>query len=298
MEFSVYQRGVKSTDRKRRVLISLAGLVGEVGSIVSAYKNKELLAPHDPSLKRELTEELGDALWYLTSIANVYGISLNTIAKHNLEKAKWLDKDGRVTKFDKEFSEDEQFPRQFDVDFTEKNIKSGNVVQVKISIKGVIVGDFLTDNSYDRDGYRYHDVFHLAYAAVLGWSPVIRALLKRKRKSNRKIDEIEDGARATAVEEAISIFIFNYAKAHNFFRDQNAIGFGLLRRVREIAGNLEVKDCTAKQWSKAISRGYEVFRELKENKGGIVSVDLDKADIWYQGRVEKKVAKNARSKRR
>ena len=42
----------------------------------------------------------------------------------------------------------------------------------------------------------FHDVFHLAYAAVLGWSPTTRALLKIKRKSRPEIDENEDGARA------------------------------------------------------------------------------------------------------
>ena len=63
------------------------------------------------------------------------------------------------------------------------------------------LGDDLTDNSYREDGYRFHDVMHLANVACLHWSPVLHALMKRKRKSNRRTDEVEDGARAMIFEE-------------------------------------------------------------------------------------------------
>ena len=39
-------------------------------------------------------------------------------------------------------------------------------------------------NNRRDDGYRFHDVVHLAYAAILGWSPVTRALLDCKRRSS------------------------------------------------------------------------------------------------------------------
>ena len=58
----------------------------------------------------------------------------------------------------------------------------------------MFIGDTLTDNVRDPDHYRFHDVFHLAYAAILHWSPVVRALIKQKRKSVQYIDENEDGA--------------------------------------------------------------------------------------------------------
>jgi hypothetical protein len=54
----------------------------------------------------------------------------------------------------------------------------------------------MADNAYERAGYRFHDVFHLAFAAVLGWSPITRALLKRKRKSSPEVDEVEDRGRS------------------------------------------------------------------------------------------------------
>ncbi|MFI0349933.1 hypothetical protein [Actinomadura sp. 9N407] len=62
---------------------------------------------------------------------------------------------------------------------------------------------------------RMHDVFHLSYAAVLGWSPVMRSLMRRKRKSDPAIDEAEDGGRAIAIEEGISTMVFSYASRHN-----------------------------------------------------------------------------------
>ena len=60
---------------------------------------------------------------------------------------------------------------------------------------GLNFGDRLTDNIVDPDGYRYHDIFHFAYAVHLGWSPVIRSLLRAKRKSVPATDENEDGGR-------------------------------------------------------------------------------------------------------
>ena len=39
------------------------------------------------------------------------------------------------------------------------------------------------------DDYRFHDAFHYAYAAILGWSPVTRALFRLKRKSETDVDE-------------------------------------------------------------------------------------------------------------
>ena len=83
------------------------------------------------------------------------------------------------------------------------------------------MGDRLTDNILEPDDYRFHDVFHYAYTAVLGWSPVMRALFKLKRKSQPKIDEAEDGARALLIEEGIATWIFGQAKKLEFlFRDE------------------------------------------------------------------------------
>lgn len=58
------------------------------------------------------------------------------------------------------------------------------------------IGNEGGDNFYDPDGYRWHDAFHLANLTVLGCSPGVRALLKRKRRSDPLVDNVEDGGLA------------------------------------------------------------------------------------------------------
>ncbi len=277
--FVEYEQMVERTDERKSRTISLMGLVGEVGDLHSMMK-KLLLQRDNPSFRNELREEFGDLLWYMTSLASLYKIPLQEIAESNAAKAESLYSAGGVPSFDADFPEDERFPRKFSVNFLEKPLKHG--VHVKISINGVVVGDALTDNAHEDDGYRYHDVFHLAYAAVLGWSPVMRALLKRKRKTNARIDEVEDGARAVVIDEAVSIYVFNHAAERGWYADSSSIDISLLKTIRRLVGGLEVKACTAKQWRNAIHQGYAAFLELKNNSGGEVTVDLDKQRLCFQ----------------
>lgn len=277
--FHEYQRGVNATDEKKKPLVSLLGLVGEIGDVQTVVKRRLELVGY-ANFSKDMAEEIGDTLWYLGSLASCFGLSLADIAAKNIEKAKALHSAGEINVFDGRFPKDERLPRQFSVVFVEKPLDGS--VQVKIVLSGVIIGDALTDNALEDDGYRYHDAFHLAYAAILGWSPVTRALLRRKRKSSKETDEVEDGARAIIVEEAISVFLFNQAQTRDEFRALSAIDISLLKTVRRLGGNLEVKRCTAKQWQLAIFKGYEIFRQLRDNHGGTVSLDLDRAHISYK----------------
>jgi hypothetical protein len=140
-----------------------------------------------------------------------------------------------------------------------------------------------TVNRADPDGYRFHDVFHLAYMTHLGWSPVIRSLLKLKRKSNRKIDEEQDGARATIIEEAISTWIFNHAHAREYFKtkQQGRLSYDLLKQVHDMVRGYEVHECALWQWERAILDGFSIFRDLMENGGGIVRVNLSARTITF-----------------
>jgi hypothetical protein len=64
---------------------------------------------------------------------------------------------------------------------------------------------------------------------VLGWSPTLRALLQLKRKSRPEIDENEDGARASIIEEGISTWIFNHGARNADFRAVKTLDYGLFR---------------------------------------------------------------------
>ncbi len=281
MDFKDYQKKVEKSDRSKRAVISIYGFMSEVGSIFATLKKRFINKGEYPNFKEELIEELGDCLWYLSSIATRYGLSLEKIAESNLNKAKNLFNEGEPINFDQDYPEDEQFPRYFEVEFREAIVKKR--AHVKISINGIFVGDPLTDNSYDpKDGYRYHDVFHLSYAAVLGWSPIVRRMLKRKRKSVSQTDEIEDGARAAIIEEAISILIFNKAKKHKYFKHANTVDLSLLKQVMDLASELEVSKCTSRQWKDAILQGYECFNKLNDEKGGKIIVSLDNESVTFE----------------
>lgn len=277
--FADYQAMVERTDERKQRTISLMGLVGEIGDLHSSIK-KLMIQKLNSSFRTELREEFGDVLWYLTSLAALYKIPLAEIAQTNAEKAERLYSSGSVATFDQEYPKDEQIPRKFLASFIEKPLNRG--VYVKISVNGVTVGDALTDNANEDDGYRYHDVFHLAYAAVLGWSPVTRALLKCKRKSAPKTDEVEDGARAAIVEEAVSILVFNHAEERGWYAERSSIDIGLLKTIQRMVAGLEVEACTAKQWQSAIHQGYLAFDRLKRNNGGAVAMDLDRQTIVYE----------------
>ncbi len=63
----------------------------------------------------------------------------------------------RQPDFDIGFPEYEQLPRQFSIELRERD--NGKVY---LRWNGVFIGDPLTDNIGEEDGFRYHDVIHFA----------------------------------------------------------------------------------------------------------------------------------------
>jgi NTP pyrophosphatase (non-canonical NTP hydrolase) len=267
------------------LVVPLLGLAGETGELLTEYKKLLRDGEAHRMFKDRVSEELGDLLWYVANVASKFDLDLNVIAEANLKKVR--DRWGEVqaagaVDFDAEYPETERFPRRFEMDFTEVMVEG--LVKMRLLKDGKPVGNELTDNAYDPDdGYRFHDVFHCAYAAVLGWSPVIRKLHGRKRKSNATVDEVEDGARAAAIEEGLSAMVFEYARQHNFLEGVVALDYSLLRTVKGVTSQLEVSKCGLGSWERAILQGFEVWRELKRHRGGRVLADLNGQRISYQG---------------
>ena len=71
--------------------------------------------------------------------------------------------------FDEDCPQEEQIPRLLEIEVFERPV--GGKLYVFQRCNGINMGDRLTDNIMRPDDYRFHDVFHYAYAAVLGWSP-------------------------------------------------------------------------------------------------------------------------------
>jgi hypothetical protein len=144
---------------------------------------------------------------------------------------------------------------------------------------GVPCGNELGDNAYDEDGYRWHDCFHLAHLAILGWSPVFRALLKRKRKSTPRIDDVEDGGRAVAKEEGITAMVFEAATRAGHYERVRVVDSEVLRTCARMATGQEVNVCSPLEWERAILRGYDTWRLVREAGHGAVMCDLDARTI-------------------
>ncbi len=284
MDLRIYQERTKKTDRnpgcdEQARMIPLAGLASETGELLGEYK-KYLRDGECHKLFRErLAEEVGDLLWYVANVATKFDLDLAEVAKQNLAKCegRWGPLPIRAP-FDTGFPEKEQLPRRFSVDFVTFHDEE-NTQKVRVLYRGKQFGDDLNDNSHVKDGYGYHDVIHLAFAAVLGWSPLVRRMLGVKRKSAPKVDRVEDGGRAIATEEGISAMIFAYARDYNFFEGKSSVSTELLRMIHNMATHLEVSTCSSGEWESAIIQGFKVWRDVKKNRGGTVDLDMDKRSI-------------------
>lgn len=290
----IYQQEAVDTQQfesntDKAISIALMGLSGEVGELITEYKKKIRDGESYSNFRAKVEEELGDIFWYLASIAAHEGLKLSDVLEMNLKKVKdrWHDieslstgrKDNKL--LDEYCLDTEKLPRNIVLEFKEKKCEVyGSIVELLAN--GSQFGDPLTDNSYDPDFYRYHDIFHFSYATVLGWSPIVRGFFHKKRKNDKKKDEVEDGGRAKVIDEAISVLVFEYAKHHNFFKGVGAVDYELLRNIRILTRNIEVGKCSMKQWEDAILLGFKMWHLLKENQGGKVFCSLEDRTMKFK----------------
>ncbi|PRQ02032.1 hypothetical protein ENSA7_56050 [Enhygromyxa salina] len=183
--------------------------------------------------------------------------------------------------FDDDDREEEKLPRTLTVEFRRLPAKDGGSETAILRCNNLNFGDRLTDNISEPDHYRFHDIFHFAFAVHLGWSPVMRSLLKCKRKSKPKVDEAEDGGRATITEEAVSAIVFNRAKSLNFYDGLDQVDYDLLKTIQEFVRGYEVESIPLWQWELAILEGFRIFRALRNHNGGTVDLNLNERTMRY-----------------
>ncbi|HET9281072.1 MAG TPA: nucleoside triphosphate pyrophosphohydrolase family protein [Candidatus Angelobacter sp.] len=295
MNFDNYQDEAQITDQhpgkdEVSLVVPLLGLAGETGSLLTEYKKLLRDGSAYKVFSERIQEELGDILWYLANIATKAGLRLEDVARSNLRKIgnRWTPAPEVPllpgSKFlDAEYPENERLPRTFAVTIREE---AGPTPRVRISMNGEQIGSHLTDNAYKDDGYRFHDVFHLAFAAVLGWSPVARAIMKKKRKSNPRTDEVEDGGRAAVIDEAIAALAFDYAKKHAFLKGVTMLDYSILNTIKSLTEHLEVNVQSLHTWERAILQAFDVWRLVVANRGGIVIGNLYEGTVTFQKAVE------------
>lgn len=276
--YAMCHEQLRTLDRTQQ----LSDLGSHAGQLMSITSSPDLVSSTLLGLLAKLLADLVTVAW-------IFDLTFADVVAANLKKfeSRWPQKGAQYTAaFDSGSPSHERFERRFEVSFIERFYNEGQdnerpyVIQ---QIRNVNIGDRLTDNRTEPDGYRFHDVFHLAYVAHLGWSPVIRSLLKLKRKSNPKLDENEDGARAAIIEEGIATWIFNHADRHNFYENTEIgkLEYGLLKQVQDMVEGYEVAACPLWQWEQAILEGFKVFRQLRDAGSGVVTVDMDAHSITF-----------------
>jgi NTP pyrophosphatase (non-canonical NTP hydrolase) len=274
----------------------------EVSLAVLQQLTAELLRRKLPALERELNTSLvdrpvktvlGETIWHMAALASLYGLDFGKVAELNITKLNRRFGRGEPTPLpDEGRPANETLPRRFEVGFVA--VGPG---RSRMYMDGRRLGDDLTDNAYQEDGYRFHDVMHLALVAKLGWSPVLRKLMGKKRKSDSKLDEVEDGARAQIVEEAVIKAIHAEGErvaalapggaggAPQLFANSADISFAFLKRLSFLVSGLEAERNRYWEWEDAILEGFRIFGDLRRSGRGTVKIDLTDRSITFSSEV-------------
>jgi NTP pyrophosphatase (non-canonical NTP hydrolase) len=288
VELDDYQEQALATDQRPgrsddEFAFPLLGLASEVGSLVNNYKKRIRDGDAHAMFADRTAEDLGDVLWYVANLATRLNLSLDTVAAANLRRIheRWPSGDEQLPArlLDDEYPANEQIPREFQIEFRE--VEELGRERVRIFRDGLQLGDPISDMAWNDDYYRYHDIFHLAYVGLLGWSPVTRSFLSCQRNSDPDYREIEDSGRAKVIEEAIVAFVFDYARERNYLDGVEHLDFSLLQTVRSMSSRLEVRIRTSREWENAILRSFSLWRSLRDHRGGRITIDLRSREVRF-----------------
>jgi len=92
MEFREFEDSivVTHTHRPDALTYAILGVAGEAGEVAEVFKKAlRVMEPNDVAetdFSNALLDELGDVLWYITKVAHELGVSLETVARMNMNK--------------------------------------------------------------------------------------------------------------------------------------------------------------------------------------------------------------------
>ncbi|MEU4576049.1 hypothetical protein [Nonomuraea sp. NPDC023979] len=172
----------------------------------------------------------------------------------------------------------EQLPRTVDAQFVTYPSPHGQLVQMSINLRPV--GRPLSDHGR-HDGYRWHNALHLAFATVLGWSPVTRSIIGVERVSDPFTANVEDGPHARSIEEQAAWAIVCDARGRGWYTHQGP-GKPLLRQLQTLTADLEVSSRTSEEWRQAAVVGVQCMRALWQNGGGRLAGDMVIGTLAYE----------------
>ncbi|ATH79685.1 pyrophosphatase [Ectopseudomonas mendocina] len=255
-------------------VITLAGCVGD---LLNDFRTGTFTRNRD-----QLSAHMVEIFRALLAAAESADVDMGAAALGNIKKtfSRWPTEMSYPPRIDAGMPKNERLPARLEFYIAEET--SGHKQYVIQKCNEIIIGDRLTDNKMEHDDYRFHDVFHLAFAVHLGWSPVLRALLHLKRKCDPQLDENEDGARAILIEEGVATFIFGRGLGCGLFEGIEHVDYDLLKSIQDFVRGYEVERCALWQWEKAILDGFSIFRQLSISRKGYVLADLDNHTITFR----------------
>lgn len=102
MDFKEYQKKSRETviypNSGDNFIYPAIGLSSEVGEVCGKIKRvlREYEGAINEEMRQEISKELGDVLWYLAQLSTEFGLSLDDVAKENIEKLQFRKKRDKI----------------------------------------------------------------------------------------------------------------------------------------------------------------------------------------------------------
>jgi hypothetical protein len=95
------------------------------------------------------------------------------------------------------------------------------------------------------------------------------------------MDEAEDGARATLIEEGVATWLFGQARPLKFYKGMQSgdLSFDVLKTVRAFVSGYEAARCPLWLWEEAILQGFNAFCFLQKHRKARLRIDMDRRQL-------------------